>query len=290
MPILEEILAAGMSGYALFGSISIGYILLRAGWPGMDKLAQEYRIGSALIIGSAFAVLAIAAAYSYGFLSQSGASTASLFIILLPLVLVVSVLFMFAKRMLPGRKPAVSKPTEIPKEVEGAKKVFDFAMDKLNLSSGFVKVEKWDEERRSQAIAALESKERVWDVDKQESAEEKTEEMEVLEEKEKPGEVEVEAEKEKPVEPKVEAEPVAEEKEVLEVKEEAKPKEFTPEKKEPHGFETPEFDLPKEKTETAIIEKKQTPKTKKKKAEKLEKLEEAESEIEKLKKLMEEEE
>ncbi len=60
---LSAAIEAGLAGYALLGSASLGYILLRSGWPGLRTISLEYKSGMSIVSGAVLSAGIIGLSY-----------------------------------------------------------------------------------------------------------------------------------------------------------------------------------------------------------------------------------
>lgn len=132
---LNITLFTALSAYLLLGSPSIGYLLLRVGWPRSRVLEPAYKWGWAVLIGVAFSFFVVAGSlisslvFRIGFLENA--------------FLISSALLLFGVGLLTARRKFAGKRklrVSIPKEVAGARFASTKAVNKLMVDDAFVKV------------------------------------------------------------------------------------------------------------------------------------------------------
>lgn len=125
-------LEGGLGAYMLLGSSSIGYIMLRTGWPKFRLLETEYKTGWGIITGSLFAVSTIGIAFAASIFLQNRISLFEVLFIA-PTCTVFSGLLIFSvkRRLIGGRKVKVS----VPKRVVAASIIARKAFDKMPIGS-----------------------------------------------------------------------------------------------------------------------------------------------------------
>jgi len=109
---MSEILVLGLNlaewlvlSYFALGSYSIGYLLLRTGWPKVRVLDESYRMGWSIIFGIVFSALWIIAAFAIGL--------QEIFPVVLTITLIITLLILSARRKIMGYRTAtVSMPKE----------------------------------------------------------------------------------------------------------------------------------------------------------------------------------
>lgn len=91
--------------YFLIGAYSLGYLLLRTGWPKVRILDESYRMGWSIIFGTVFSALWMAATFVLG--------VQKIFPIVLTITLVTTLIVLSLRRRIAGyRTASVSVPKE----------------------------------------------------------------------------------------------------------------------------------------------------------------------------------
>ena len=126
---LSMLAGAGLAAYALLGSTSMGYVLLRSAWPSVRHAQMEYKSGWSLIYGNAIAIGILAMAIGSLFLPQgSGLGEAGAFFSSAAAVSASGIGIFSLRRMLPGsRKMKVT----IPKRLVSASVASKMAFEKI---------------------------------------------------------------------------------------------------------------------------------------------------------------
>ena len=113
--------------YFIIGSYSLGYLLLRTGWPKIRILDENYRIGWSIIFGGLFSVLWALLAVLFGF--------QNLFPIILTITLVITLILLSARRKCFSAKIGT---VAIPKEKAAEQIVAEKSMQQLLSDKQFI--------------------------------------------------------------------------------------------------------------------------------------------------------
>ncbi len=69
---LSTIIEAGLAGYILLGASSLGYVMMRSGWPTVRTISMEYKSGLSILSGAAFSFGIVGIAFVPRFLKPIG--------------------------------------------------------------------------------------------------------------------------------------------------------------------------------------------------------------------------
>jgi len=128
--------------YFIIGSYSLGYLLLRTGWPRIRILDENYRIGWSVIFGVLFSILWVALAVLF--------NMQALFPIVLTITLIIAlILFSIRRRFFASKNITVAVPKEkAAAQVIAEKSIERFLADRefiLNKSLSSEQIEKIQE-------------------------------------------------------------------------------------------------------------------------------------------------
>ncbi len=145
------LLAAAISLYLALGSMSIGYLLLRTGWPKVRILQKSYKLGWSIVLGGLFSVFAIISSFaiSLGGLSYEGLLFASsgIFLGIASLALTVRRKFFAGARM----------RVAVPKEVVGANIAATKVEEMFRAREDYLNMDTMEEGRRQVVVDKLRS-------------------------------------------------------------------------------------------------------------------------------------
>ncbi|MFH1240239.1 MAG: hypothetical protein V1672_03400 [Candidatus Diapherotrites archaeon] len=151
----------GLVAYLALGSISMGYLFMRMGWPSIRKLDESYKTGWSVILGLIFSALTGVLSFAIGFvygLWLAPAVISVFFIILIG--------FLAIRQKFPKKK---KMRVAVPKEFIAARKIANNAVPVVTEPQILFKT-KMDEQQRIQLKKFLENKKLEEDGDKKRKA------------------------------------------------------------------------------------------------------------------------
>lgn len=146
-----ELLNILLSLYIAGGSMSIGYLFLRMGWPSIRKLEKPYKIGWSAVLGFIFAIVCIAAAFLHSFFTEAAFFRMTLFSMVAVAFLLVGAIVTVRRKFFAKNKVKV----QVPKNVVAADKAAGIASDKFELDKSKIEVADWGEDKEKELKQVL---------------------------------------------------------------------------------------------------------------------------------------
>lgn len=124
-----------LAAYLLLGSISIGYMFLRTGWPKVRALELPYKTGWSAILGLIFAAVSVIGSLAIDAFFPAGLGSGELLLVVAAAAFIATMPLLTVRRKFFSAKKV---RVHVPKEVVGAKLVAAKAVDKLMFDRAFI--------------------------------------------------------------------------------------------------------------------------------------------------------